>query len=94
VANKWREARFMVFTIEPRFMPSLKRSLQRKIKEVMMRATLDVDTTDNLPLGCTWLILQEEVVLEEWEVGVDGEIALVEVNKYGDLNNGIRVEMN
>jgi hypothetical protein len=34
VANKRREARFMVFAIEPGFVPSLEGSLQRKIKEV------------------------------------------------------------
>jgi hypothetical protein len=70
------------------------RSLQRKIKEVMMRGRLDAYTTDDLPLSHTRLVLQEEVMLEEWEVGVDGEIALADVNKYDDLKNGIRFELN
>jgi hypothetical protein len=41
-----------------------------------MRARLDVDTTNDLLLSHAWLILQEEVMFEDWEVGVDGEIAL------------------
>jgi hypothetical protein len=41
-----------------------------------MRARLDVNTTSDFLFGNTWLVFQEEVVLEEWKVGVDGKIAL------------------
>jgi hypothetical protein len=50
----------MVLAIERGLMPSLKRSLQGKAEEVMMRARLDADTTDDLPLGSTRLIFQKK----------------------------------
>jgi hypothetical protein len=73
---------------------SLERSIQRKIKEVTNRARLDAYTTNELSLSCTHMILQEEIMLEKWDIGVDGEIALTEVKKYDDLKNEIRVEVN
>jgi hypothetical protein len=94
VANKRWEARFMVLTIESVFMPSLEGSLHRKIKEVTMRERLDAYTTNDLPLSHTRLILQEKIMLEEGEVWGDGKVALAEMNKYGDLKNGVRVEVN
>jgi hypothetical protein len=95
MANKRREARFMIFTIELGLVPSLERGLQRKIKEDTMWVRLDADTTNNLPLGCAWLILQGKITLEEGEMGGGpGKVALTEVNRYGDMENGVRVEMN
>jgi hypothetical protein len=93
VANEQREARFMVLAIERGLMPSLKRSLQGKAEEVMMQARLDADTTDDLPLGSTRLIFQKKVVLEEEEVGVDGEIALTKMDEDINLKNGVWIEM-
>jgi hypothetical protein len=46
-----------------------------------------------LAVGSTWLILQKEVVLEESEIGVDGEVSLAEVDEDGDLENRIRIKM-
>jgi hypothetical protein len=69
-------ARFMVFTVELGPMSSLERSLQRKIEKVAMWVRLDANTTNDLLLGRARLILQEEVMFEEWEIGVDGKIAL------------------
>jgi hypothetical protein len=93
VADKRGKARFMVLAVEPGFTPSLKGSLQGKIKEIVMRTRLDAYTINDL-FGRTRLVFQEKVIPEEWEIGVDGEIALAEVNKYGNLKNGIRVEVN
>jgi hypothetical protein len=59
----------MIFTIELGLVPSLERGLQRKIKEDTMWVRLDADTTNNLPLGCAWLILQGKITLEEGEMG-------------------------
>jgi hypothetical protein len=70
-----REVSFMVFIVKPRLMPSLERSIQGKIEEVAMRVRLDANTTNDLPFGSTRLILQKGLMLEEWEVGVDGEVA-------------------
>jgi hypothetical protein len=94
VADKRGKARFMVLAVEPGFTPSLKGSLQGKIKEIVMRMRLDAYTINDLLFGRTRLVFQEKVIPEEWEIGVDGEIALAEVNKYGNLKNGIRVEVN
>jgi hypothetical protein len=94
VVDKRREVVFMVFTVEPRFVSTLERSIQRKIKEVTNRVRLDAYTANELSLSRTRMILQEEIVLEKWKIGVDGKIALTEVKKYDDLKNGIRIEVN
>jgi hypothetical protein len=54
---------------------------------------LNTDFANHLAVGSTWLILQKEVVLEESEIGVDGEVSLAEVDEDGDLENRIRIKM-
>jgi hypothetical protein len=55
-AYKGREARFMVFAVEPCSVQSSKRSLHRKIKEVVARAGLKTHTPNNLTVSGTRLI--------------------------------------
>jgi hypothetical protein len=52
-----------------------------------LRARLGAYTTNDLLFGHNRLVFQEKVILEGWEVGV-------EVIKYSDLRNRIRVEVN
>jgi hypothetical protein len=47
-ANKGSEARFMILVVEPRPVPSLKRSFHRKIKEASVRAGLKTHTPNDL----------------------------------------------
>jgi hypothetical protein len=47
-AYKGREARFMILTIELGLMPSLERSLQRKVEEASTRAGLKTYSPNNL----------------------------------------------
>jgi hypothetical protein len=49
--HKGREARFMILTVEPRPVPSLKRSHHRKIKEASVRTTLKTNTPMTLWLA-------------------------------------------
>jgi hypothetical protein len=60
-AYEWREARFMVLSIEPCPVPSPKRGFQRKIEEASMRASLKTYAPNDLLVGGTRLILQEEI---------------------------------
>jgi hypothetical protein len=50
-ANKRWEAGFMVFVVEPCFVPSLKRSLHRKVKEADTRAGLETHAPITLRLA-------------------------------------------
>jgi hypothetical protein len=50
-AHKGREARFMILVVESCPVPSLKRSLHRKIKEVSARAGLKTHTPMTLRLA-------------------------------------------
>jgi hypothetical protein len=59
-AYKGREARFMVLVVEPRPVPSLKKSLHRKIKEAGARTGLKTHTLNNLTVGGTQSIFQEK----------------------------------
>jgi hypothetical protein len=54
-ADKGREARFMVLTIEPSPMPSSKRSFQGEVEEANTWASLKTDSPDNLAVGSTRL---------------------------------------
>jgi hypothetical protein len=83
----------MVLTIEPRFVSSLEGSLQWKITEVTMRASLDAYTTNNLPISLTRLIFQEKVMLEEGGLVGNGKITLTKVHEDGDLHNRVWIEM-
>jgi hypothetical protein len=67
-AYKWREAGFVVLSIEPCSMPSPERSFQRKVEEASARAGLKTYSSNNLPVSGTQLVFQE-VVFEQWEVG-------------------------
>jgi hypothetical protein len=92
-ANKGRKAKFMVFTIEPLFVPFFDRGFQLEVKEVTTRASLDANTTNDLQVCGTRLILQEEIILEQREVGVYGKLSLTQMNKDRDLEDGVRLEM-
>jgi hypothetical protein len=67
-AYERREARFMVLTIEPCPVTSPKRGFQGKIKEVSARASLKTYAPNDLSVGSTRLILQEEIIFEQREV--------------------------
>jgi hypothetical protein len=83
----------MIFTIKPLFVPSFERRFHREVQEVVVWASLEADTTDNLVLCNTLLILQEEVMFKHREIGVYSEIGLAQMNKDCDLKDRIRVEM-
>jgi hypothetical protein len=77
----------MIFTIKPLLVPSLEGGFQGEVEKVTLWVRLNADTTDHLPLSGAWLILQEEVMLEEGEVGVDGEISFTQMNENDDLED-------
>jgi hypothetical protein len=68
LAYEWREARFMVLTIEPCPMLSPKRGFQGKIEEASARASMKTYAPNDLSVGGTRLILQEEIFFEQMEV--------------------------
>jgi hypothetical protein len=63
-ANKRREAGFMVFIVEPCYVPSTKRRLHGVFKEAGVRAGLKTHAPNNLAVRGTRLIFQEEVIFE------------------------------
>jgi hypothetical protein len=69
VGQQRGEARFMVLTVEPCPVPSLKRSLHRKIKKAGARAGLKTHTPNDLTVSGTQLVFQEKVVLEQEKLG-------------------------
>lgn len=83
----------MVLTVEPSSMSSPKRALQRKIKEAGTRTGLEAYTLDNLPIGSTRLVFQEKIAFELWEVWRDSKQGFTDMDKDGDLQNGVRVQM-
>jgi hypothetical protein len=53
----------VVFTVEPRPVPSLKGTLHYEVKEASARAGLETHTSDNLAVSGARLIFQEKVIL-------------------------------
>jgi hypothetical protein len=94
LAHEGREAGFMILAIEPCLMPSSKRSFQGKIEEAITRAGLETYAPNNLLVGKTQLVFQEEVAFEKWGVGRNPKENLTKMDKNGDLKNGVRVKMN
>jgi hypothetical protein len=73
VADKGGEVGLVILTVKSLFMSALERWFQGKIEEITVLAGLDVNTTNDLSLGSTRLIFQEEIMFEEREVWmVDG----------------------
>jgi hypothetical protein len=92
-AYKRREARFLVFTLEPRPMPSPKRSLHREIKKAGVRVSSKAHTPNSLTVSSTWLIFQEKVILEQGKIRRDFKKCFAKMDEDGDLKNRIRIKM-
>jgi hypothetical protein len=54
---------------------------------------LETHAPDNLAVSGTWLVFQEKVVLEQGKIRWNAKKCFTEIDKDGDLKNGIRVEM-
>jgi hypothetical protein len=91
-ANERREDGFVVLTVEPRLVPSLKGGLHWEVKEAGMRARLETHTSDNLAVSSTRLIFQE-VALEKRKIKRNAKKCLTKMDEDGKLENGIRVEI-
>jgi hypothetical protein len=66
-------------------MPSSKRSFQGKVEEVSMRAGPETYAPNNLSVGDTRQVPQEEVVFEKREVRRNPKENLAKMDKNGDL---------
>jgi hypothetical protein len=60
----------------------------------MALASLDAHTTNDLALVSAGLVLQEEVVFEEWKVWMRSKIGFVQMDEDGNLENWVRVQVN
>jgi hypothetical protein len=61
----------MVLAIEPCPVPSSKRGFQGKIKEASTRASLKTYAPNDLSIGDTRLILQEEIIFKQREIWIN-----------------------
>jgi hypothetical protein len=59
-----------------------------------MRAGLETYAPNNLPVGGTRLVLQEEVIFKKRKVRRNPEENLAKMDENGNLKNGVRVKMN
>jgi DNA-binding transcriptional regulator PaaX len=84
----------MTLAIEPCPVPSPKRTFEGKIEEAITGAGLEIYAPNNLSVGGTWLVLQEDIVFEKRKVRRNLEENLTKMNKNGDLKNGVRMKMN
>jgi hypothetical protein len=58
------EVGFMFFAIKTCHVPSLERTLHWKVDKATVRMSLKSNTTDNLSVGSSGLVLKEEIVFE------------------------------
>jgi hypothetical protein len=61
---EWREAGFMVFTVEPSPVPSTERRLHLKTNKTTIRTSLKTNAIDNLSVDGAGLVFQEDVIFE------------------------------
>jgi hypothetical protein len=83
----------MVLIVEPCPVPSLKGSLHPKVNEAGVRASLEAHAPDNPAIRGAQLIFLEKVVFEQREIRQNAKKRFTEMDKDGDLKNGIRVEI-
>jgi hypothetical protein len=93
-AHEGREAGFMILTIEPCPVPSSKRSFQGENEEASTGTGLETYAPNNLPVGSTRLVLQEEIVFEKRKVRRNPKEDLAEMDENDDSKNGVRVKIN
>jgi hypothetical protein len=67
-AYERKDAWFMVFIVKPCLVPSLERSLHRKVKESTQRVSLKTHASNNLSVGGTWLVFQKEVIFKQRKI--------------------------
>jgi hypothetical protein len=92
LAYEGGEAGFVTLIVEPCFMPSPEIIFQGRIKETSMRAGLEAYTPYNFLVGGPQLVFQE-VVFEQWEAWRNPKVSFTEMDKDGDMENGVRVQM-
>jgi hypothetical protein len=92
LADEGGEARFVILAVQPCSMPSPERIFQGKIKDTSTRAVLEACAPYNFPVGSARLVFQE-VVFEQWEAWKNPKVSFVEMDKEGNLENGVRVQM-
>jgi hypothetical protein len=86
------EARFMIFTVEPLFMPTFERRFQGEAEKITVG--MSPDAAHHLSFGSVGLVFHKEIMLKWIEVWEDDNICLTEVDKDGDLKNKIWIQMN
>jgi hypothetical protein len=92
-AYERKEGGFVVLTLEPCSVPSPKGSFHQKFKEAGERAGLETHTSDNLAVSDAQLVFQEEVIFEQRKIRGNAKKCLIKMDKDGDLEGQIRVEM-
>jgi hypothetical protein len=94
LAYEGGEARFRVLVVEPCPMPTLEGIFQRKIQKTSTRVSLEANAAYDHPVCGTRLVFQEEIVFDQGKIWRNPKIGFVEMDKNGDLKNGVRVKMN
>jgi hypothetical protein len=94
LANERREVGFMILTIEPCPVPSVKGGFQVKFQNTSTGAGLKTHAPNNLSVGGTWLVFQEEITLKQRETRRNSEKSFTEVDRNNDLKNRVGIEVN
>jgi hypothetical protein len=64
----------MVLVVEPLSVPPFQGCFEGEIEEIMVCSNLEADSTNYLAHSGTWLVFQEEVILEKGEMRRNLEI--------------------
>jgi hypothetical protein len=92
VAHKGREVRILVGTGELLWMPTPQGRFEKRRKKLMMRMSLQDDSTNDLGIGRTQLKFKEEVVFEKVEARFYAQKGLGEVDEDGNLKDWVGVK--
>jgi hypothetical protein len=87
-AYERKDAWFMVFIVKPCLVPSLERSLHRKVKESTRTYS------NNLSVGGAWLVFQKEVIFKQRKIRRNPKEVLTKMHKDNNLEDRIGIQMN
>jgi hypothetical protein len=93
-AYERREDGFIVLAVEPHSVPSTKGSLHGNFMKASARASLlETYTFTNLTVSGARLVFQEEVIFKQRKIRGNIEKCFAKMDEDGDLENGVRFQM-
>ena len=83
----------MIGAVKPLGVPALQRGFEERREELAVRPSLQADSSKDLGVVCARLEFEKIVVFKKIEIGRNGKESFAEMDKDGDLQNGVGMKI-